>query len=702
MNTDFLGLILTDKSETAMTFLEWRSIINGTDGNSNMQLIDGAISRLNTAIGGKADGFSFSADTGVLQLTSGGRVIDGASVTINLNNYYTKEEVDDILAEMEENFANNEMLQNIYSSAVGNLEWDENSRALTMYNLNGEQVGDTITIEGGGSGGGGGTDYSVRIVNGMPSSTFTAATSAKTVLTATFYEYYGSDPTGVAGTLEVTYKLSTEEAWTSYAKQTVNQGVPFTIDVTDILTKDKTTSIKFSVTGGESELTRSLTYNITQVEASISAVNFDTAAVYTGNIDFQYRCVGRNLAKTVHFEIDGDTYAEVDVGTSHNTTLTQTLQMVDNYEYGAHDLRVYFTTADGATSNVLKYTILFNDGSKTVPMIGVISPVDEVTYGDTIAIDYVVYTPNQETTDSLTITVYAEDETDGRVQYASQTLENIPNNTLYTWQGSIYPEEGTAYIEFKSGTTVKTVSVYVNEIQSEYDLNPVATNLVYQYSAAGRSNNDSGKEEYQCEYKTANGVTTQVKSAFDGFNWVSNGYVDGESLTLSGAAMHTIKLPMFSTSYTDDEVQIVNLESATGATVTTNGRTFEIEFMVSNVTDLNAQIIRCMSSDHAGFIVTPQNCYMLSSNGADVTLDETGFIENEESVAAAYIKDNKRIRLAFVVEPKGSISYNLDDGTTMTGQCLNIYINGQFANSFPYPDNARFAQSEYITKVLAI
>ena len=52
MNTDFLGLILTDRSETAMTFLEWRTLMNGTDGNSNMQLIDGAISRLNTAPGG--------------------------------------------------------------------------------------------------------------------------------------------------------------------------------------------------------------------------------------------------------------------------------------------------------------------------------------------------------------------------------------------------------------------------------------------------------------------------------------------------------------------------------------------------------------------------------------------------------------------------------------------------------------------------
>lgn len=98
MNTDFLGLILTDESETAMTFLEWRSIINGADGNSNMQLIDGAISRLNTAIGGKADGFSFSADTGVLQLTSGGKVIDGASVTINSEDLFSYEMRDKYLS----------------------------------------------------------------------------------------------------------------------------------------------------------------------------------------------------------------------------------------------------------------------------------------------------------------------------------------------------------------------------------------------------------------------------------------------------------------------------------------------------------------------------------------------------------------------------------------------------------------------------
>lgn len=699
MNTDFLNLILTDKSETAMTFLEWRTIMNGTDGNSNMQLIDGAISRLNTAIGGKADGFSFDPESGVLQLTSGGKPIAGASVTINLNNYYTKQEVDEILQELEDSFADNETIQNILQSAVGNLEWDEESRALTMYNINGEQVGDTITIEGGGGGGGGGTDYSVRIVNGMPSSTFTVATSSRTVLKATFYEYYGSDSTGVAGTLEVTYKLSTDEEWKTFAltNSAVAQGEQFSVDVTDILTLDKTTSIKFTVTGGESEVKRSLTYNITLVEASISDVNFDTSAVYTGNIDFQYRCVGRNLKKTVYFYIDGSLYKSVDVGTSHNATLTETIEMTGKYSYGAHDLKVYFETEDGARSNVLLYTILYNDSSSTDPMIGLICEQEEITYGDTISIKYVVYTPNQETTDELVIKVYHYEDSEVRHDDFTQTLTAIPNNQLSTWQGTTYPESGEVHIEFTSGNTVKEVVVTVNEIQSEYDLEQVSTNLVYSYNAAGRSNNDSGKEVYECPYRTANGVSTKIKGLFEGFNWVSNGYVDGESLTLSGTAKHTIKLPIFSTSYRDDDGQDVNLESAGGATVTTNGRTFEIDFVMNNVTDINAKVVQCMSEDHAGFVITPQVCYLLSSNGTDVELDDTGFILNEESIAAAYIKDGTRIRLSFVIEAMGTVRYQDDQGQPATGQCVDIYINGQYANSFIYPDNARFNSTEFIT-----
>lgn len=572
---------------------------------------------------------------------------------------------------------------------VDGLFYEDNKLYLT---LNGEIVSEPVEIVGGG-GGGSGSSYNMRLVNGMSSSTLTVALADKTMLTASFYEKYGDDPTGVNGTLEVLYKLSTSSEWISWKKQSVAQNIPFSVDIASILTLDAVTDIKFNVVGGESGLSRSLTYHITQVEASITAVNFNSAAVYTGNINFQYRCVGRNLQKTVVFEIDGEVCDSIDIGTSNGAILSHTIQLVGKYSYGAHDLRVYFTTSDGAVSNVLKYAILYNDSTSAHPMVGVVCPNNEITYGDVLSIDYVVYTPGQETTDALHIKVYDDDGT----IYENTQRVNITNNTHYTWQGTAYPLSGSVYVEFKSGDTIKTVSVYVNELQTKYDLAQVETSLVYMYSANGRSNDDVDKDTYAYKYTTANGVSTNIEGQFDDFNWVSNGYVDNESLTLSGDARHTIAFPMFSTSYVDKNGQTISLESATGATVTTNGRTFEVEFKVSNVTDINAQIIKCMSADHAGFIVTPQTCYLLSSNGANVQLDETGFIENEESIAAAYLKDNTRIRLSFVIEPRGSVKYTLEDGTAMSGQCVNIYINGQYANSFVYPDGARFTSTEYIT-----
>lgn len=98
--TDHLGLKLTDASETSMTFLEWRTIMNGTDGTSNMDIIDRAM-----------------------------------------------KDVDDKI----DNLADNETIQEIRSTAVGVPEWNEASRELTFTNIDGEPIGDPIVITGDGA-----------------------------------------------------------------------------------------------------------------------------------------------------------------------------------------------------------------------------------------------------------------------------------------------------------------------------------------------------------------------------------------------------------------------------------------------------------------------------------------------------------------------------------------------------------------------
>lgn len=713
--TTNIGLTLTGESETEMLFLEWRTLINGIGCDSNMEKLDNAIGQINQSLGNKADGLVLDKDTGILTLTCSGEPIPGAEAKIDLNAYYTKDEVDALLesisasdidlsdyytkeetdakiSEISGNSTTTEAVSEIRSNAVSRLEWDEANRQLTAYNLDGSEINEPIVISGGG---GGGSSYTVRLVNNMSATTYSVAYGTQQSIDATYYEYYGTDLTGSSGILSVSYKLPSSDEWVQLADRTVQQGVSFSVDIGEMLLLNQVVSIKLTVTGGESEQSRSLTYNITAVEATISAVNYDATAVYSGNINFQYKCMGRNLKKVVHFLIDDEEYAQVDVGTSHNTTLSQQIELLGKYEYGAHTLVVYFDTPDGAKSNELRLALLYDDGSASSVMISAIPVSDDITYGDALEINYMLYTPNQETTDSLSIRIYQD--IDGTItEYLTNSLRDLPNCTQFLYQASTYPESGKVTIEFKSGTSTKLVHILVHEIQTEYDLHSVETGLVYSYSAAGKSNNDSNKDLYTYSYTTSTGTTTSIKGVFEGFNWVSNGYVDSSALTLSGAAKHVIKLPIFSTSYVDDDGQTISLESSSSAGVTTNGRTFEIEFKVDNVTDSQAPIIRCMSDDHAGFLVTPQNCYLLASNGANVILDETGFIENEESIAAAYIKDGSRIRLSFVIEPKASVRYEVD-GQQFTGQCVNIYINGQFANSFPYPDNARFTQSEYIT-----
>ena len=128
--------------------------------------------------GGAADGMTFNAVTGVLQLTSGGKAIEGASATIKLSDYYTKDETDHLIEDAVAAMAGSDAILQVQQQAVGSLEWSESDRKLTLYNVAGEYL-DELTIEGGG-GGGTGTSYSVRIVNALASTILTTASTSPT------------------------------------------------------------------------------------------------------------------------------------------------------------------------------------------------------------------------------------------------------------------------------------------------------------------------------------------------------------------------------------------------------------------------------------------------------------------------------------------------------------------------------------------
>ena len=558
-----------------------------------------------------------------------------------------------------------------------------------------------FVVHGAGGGSGGGSDYSVRLVSGMTNAagatttTPTVAYGDEVKIYGTFRETFGGDLTATAGTLIASAMQQGESDYRQFTSMSVIPGRQFTVDITSVVSAGRTTMIRLSATGGESNQTAVMIMTVSCVDATIT-VESDLTVTQTANFDLLYSATARGLAKVAYLKIDNVLTAYEEIGTSagrHSFNINTT-----NLSYGAHDIELWFETAE-AKSNVVYASFIFDNGSSESPVIAASLERSTITYGDTIAANYVVYTPGQETTDELVITVYSIDNTSGEtITHLTSTQTNVANNASRRFTSNAYPERGECFIRFQSGDTVKVLTATINELHSDYDMSMVENGLVYRYSAANKTNDDTDREIFTYEYDASNGVTTEIKGVSSGFNWVSDGYVVDETsteraLVLSGDAKHTIRLPIFAASYTDDEGQTVNLGGSPQAV----GRTIEVEYKVSNVTDPTAQIVKCMNAEHSGFVVTPQNAWLTSATGDAVALDSTGFITNEDAIAAAYLRDDTRVVLTFVIEPARYTRYVDEHSATQYLQRINIYINGEVANSFDYTEGYQFNSTEFIS-----
>lgn len=569
-------------------------------------------------------------------------------------------------------------------------------------------------------GGGGGSAYSIRLLSTMEDNTFTvpADSTYTTLISARAIVKQGnSDLEGVSFDGRILYRPINEANWrtSSIIVPGIQNNKEFSVDVSSILGANTATKVLLSVdinTGDGEIVTRTLEYTITKTQISISSTFNPANILSSANLDIKYTCQGIGLRKIVHFEIDNNEVATFETE-SHNQEITQRLSL-SNLENGSHTLSIYFTTSGNVTSNKLNYYIIYNlDNTRKEPIIGINAAKESIIYGEELEVNYTAYTPNKEKTDKVEIKLYTLNDQNEQVVYNNHiaVLTEVPVAAL-AWKATGYPEpqapgeDGeerpiTVYIEAKAYNTLtelnesneavqvvytdtQTTSVIINRFTNpnKYDFSEVEPdNVLYSYNAYGKTNNDVDRANYEYVYTANDSYATPLTfhGGFEGFNWATNGYVDGESLTISGGAVHTIDVPIFQTSYNN-----VSIESqpSDNDEITRYGRTIEIDYEVQSATDLKATIIECMDNNPltpAGFRITPNCCY-LTSKRTGVQLADDGFILNESSVAAAYLQTGTRIHLTFVIEPWSTT--RAFDGTYH--QCVNIYINGEFANSCPY------------------
>ena len=812
-------LPLVPRDERVMTFLEWRTLINGTDQTSAMNIIDAELKTLEAKCNETAAGFSYDSNTGVLQLRKAdGTPINGASVTIDLTNFYNKQEIDQKLNayvtseqlaqavnsvdltnyytktealskedaastyetkeaasetyvskasaqdiylskadaetsyvsktdaegyltkdEASETYATLSDLENIDPSAnidlstlaqnegiglsgsVNTIEkiktaaetasmdaqnalanvsdsyvgydYDDTEHTLTFITANNERSA-PITITGGG--GGGAATYSVRLSNQMGSRTINTTQNSQCVLRFAYYLYYGTSVENQSGLMTVAYKsASSEDYVTIISDREVACGETQAVDVSNYLTVGAVTKVRITVSttvsqdGEEKVLEAPLEFSISCVEMSISTT-FDSTSVYTGNIPISFTPVGYNIGKTVYLRLDNNQTPVVsaDIGTAHNVVRQLTLQ-TSGLAYGAHIADLYYVASDATESNHVIFPILFDNGSgDNYEMVGAYLENSTIRYGDTLRVKYVVYSPGKERMSALNIAV-GNLNANGvfEATYYSGTLNNIRNNVINTLELSegSYPASGDAIVRLvtsdMNGTSMMNFNV--QEITYDYDVNQVTTGLVYSFRPTGKTNDSSDRDTYVYEYDSPTGKKN-IYASFTGFNWSTDGYVDTGVLTLSGDARMNIEIPILYSSFTNRDGETVMLDSNNNAHVTSTGRTIEFELSMNDVTDETKSVVRCISENGPQFVITPQVCYFLAK-GQSLDLDADGFILNEESIPCAYLKDNKRLRISFVVQP-----VTVDEASGQNTQCVNIYVNGEYANSYLYDAGADY------------
>ncbi len=467
-----------------------------------------------------------------------------------------------------------------------------------------------------GSGGGGGGSTSKVTVINEGETAYNVAQDTDVILKFNFTSTDDGVQTG-PGTCKIIVNGATK------ATLTIQQGSN-SINVKDYVSDGENT-VKVTCVDiyGSS---KSITYSVNVVVLSISS-NFDTSTPYTGDITYKFTPVGI-LSKTVHFMLDGTELPTMVVEASGK----QNAYTIPAQTHGTHKFEVWATASLGEvtlTSNRLVYDIMCTvEGNETV-LIATSYEGGAITQGNLVEIPFYVYDPSNLTA-SVTLTIAS-----GGTTYSTQSL--TADRTKQTWSTRDYPT-GDVTFTIACGDATKTITMSVTALS--IDVEAETADLALHLTSVGRNNSEVNPAVWE-----NNGYST----TFQNVNWVDTGWVADDNgditLRLSGDARAVIGYTPFSTD------------------ARSGGRTIELDYLVHDVNNREAVVIECMNGG-IGFTATADRAWLKS----------------EQSKITCYYKDEQRVRVSFVIEPK--TDYRL----------LSIYLNGILSGAVQYPSNDNFQQ----------
>ena len=408
-----------------------------------------------------------------------------------------------------------------------------------------------------------------------------------------------------------------------------------TLDITKYLSLGEN-NIELRVTNSDDK-SKSLAYQVEVIDLSLET-NFKDMAIYTAETDFQFVIIGAGT-KTIHYLMDGEEIYNEEITNTNKLSHTYKIPM---QSAGDHIFEVY---ADMIVNNMTVHsnTITLGMMFVTDSMVNtfILSNFTQRTsaQGEIITIPYMVYNPFNQTTDVNLAILDSEDNI-----YFEKNIS--VDQTIQNWVTQDYPAGKVTFrITAKSETGTNTVKTFPIEIEaSSFDLTPISTNLIMEFNANGRGNNE--KNPAQWSY---NG---EYNATFNRLAWsVADGWIeadDGETvLRLLPKSRMIIPYQPFASDKRN------------------TGYTMEFEIATHNVKDYDAVVIDCMDEGR-GFKITPQSVVFKSEQSEPITM---------------MFKEDERVRITITIEPQ------------TLNRFIKLYVNGILCAVNQYKENDNFKQA---------
>lgn len=524
---------------------------------------------------------------------------------------------------------------------------DGSSVRLALTNKSGAEIASADIPAG--SGGGGGDASTTKIVLDAAVSKTIIKEGDSAMLTWTYdHQYSSGDEKGTSTGQKATVSIEMKRGATVMYADTqhdVSKGT-YTLDLTkylllgttDIYVRATTTD----PTTGKTQ-TRQSYVSVKAVTLALSSSFNIAECVAKGGYGVSEAvsipfAVSGSGDKTVTLYLDGHQWDSQTVKRSGTTNGSFSLSM-SGVSIGRHTVQIV-AEMEASSELTLKSESIYFDilkAGQNAPYIGTkltfgdgrifaddhLTPTIETGQYEQVKFDFVAYDP---TTTPATVGVW-------RDGIHTQTV-SVPRTTqVYT---NRFLEQGDVAMVLKCGTTEYKLNVKVTE--SGIDLSEATAGLVLKLTAAGRSNAESEPAEWRYN---------DVQTAFEGFDWQSNGWT-GDALKLTNGANVEIGYKPF------------------GNDATTTGATYEMELTCTNVTDRRGTVVDCMTGG-VGFRLTTQEALMRTGAGSEV---------------GTKFASGMTLKIAFVVQEKKA------------SRLMTLYVNGILCGAKQYASTDSLLQAE--------